>query len=92
LALGANQFNSQSDPPLRVDYWDTEGGNIQVGVYNVADVKIRTLANTSLPMGAYSLNWDGRDDRGEMVASGLYLVVVIEPKRIEIKKVLVVKQ
>jgi flagellar hook assembly protein FlgD len=92
LALGVNKFNDLSDPPLRVDYWILNGGNIKVSVYNVADVKIRSLVSISQPVGAYTVYWDGLDDRGESVASGLYLVAVIEPKRVEIKKVLVLKQ
>jgi hypothetical protein len=90
--LGANRFNNQTDPPLRVDYWVINGGDVKVCVYSVADYKIRTIVSTNLPVGAYTTYWDGRDDRGESVASGLYLVAIIEPRRVEIKKVVVLKQ
>ncbi len=63
-----------------------------MAVYNVADARIKTLVHASLPAGAYTAYWDGRDDRGEIAASGLYLVAVLEPRRMEIKKVLVLKQ
>jgi hypothetical protein len=46
-----------------------------------------------MPQGTtYTAFWDGRDDNGSPVYSGLYLVVITEPKRVEIKKVLAVNQ
>lgn len=61
-------------------------------VYNVANLCVRHLASASMPIGAYTLFWDGKDDTGAPLASGLYLVAVTEPGRVDIKKVLVLKQ
>jgi len=92
LALGANRFNDLSDPPLRVDYWVLNGGTVEVRVYNVADVAVRHLSSATMAPGAYTLYWDGKDDTGAPMASGLYLIAVTEPGRVDIKKVLVLKQ
>jgi len=37
---------------------------------------VRTLANGALPAGLHARRWDGRDDRGKAVASGVYYVSV----------------
>lgn len=89
MCLGANKFNDLSDPPLRVDYWVEDGGDTQVGVYNVAGQLIRSLVSASLQVGAYTTYWDGKDDTGSAAYSGLYIVAVKESKRWEVKKVLV---
>ncbi len=89
MALGSNKFNCLTDPPLRVDYWVVDGGDTKVGVYNVAGQVIRGLVSANLQVGAYTTYWDGKDDTGSSAYSGLYLVAVKEPKRLEIKKVLV---
>jgi hypothetical protein len=92
LALGANRYNNLSDPPLAVDYWVLNGGTVQVRVYNVAGVAIRHLVNASMGVGAYATAWDGKDDTGAPVYSGLYIVAITEPNRVEVKKVLVLRQ
>ena len=90
--MGSNQFNDLSDPPLRVDYWAVKGGPLHIDIYNVAGLEMRHLIDQNLPVGSYSAAWDGKDDTGAPLASGLYLVVLTESGRLDIKKVVVLKQ
>jgi len=41
-------------------------------VYNVAGRHVRTLVNGEVDAGYHSAMWDGRDDRGVEVGSGVY--------------------
>jgi len=41
-------------------------------VYNVAGQLIRTLVNGEKDANTYSVTWDGTNDRGGAVASGIY--------------------
>ena len=43
-------------------------------VYDVTGRLVRVLADQSFPAGEVSLTWDGRDERGSSVASGVYFV------------------
>jgi len=43
-------------------------------VYDVRGALIRTLADKRLGAGIHRLEWDGRDDNGQEVASGVYFV------------------
>lgn len=45
---------------------------VQVALYDVAGRKIRTLLHGHLPAGRTKTRWDGRDDTGAMVGSGVY--------------------
>jgi hypothetical protein len=92
LALGANTFNSVTGPPLLVLYQCLGGGKLDLKVYNVANACVRHMVSAALPVGSYTAQWDGKDDNGEPVYSGLYLVTVIESGRLEIKKVVAVHQ
>jgi hypothetical protein len=67
---------------------------VEVRVYTVAGRTIKRLVNQVYPSGftSDSTSWNGRDENGDPVSTGLYLIAVIEPKRVEIKKVLAVKQ
>jgi poly(3-hydroxybutyrate) depolymerase len=46
---------------------------VDLEVYNLVGQKVATLVDGYREAGAYSLTWDGRDDRGMMLASGTYL-------------------
>jgi len=39
----------------------------------MAGQKVRTLVNTTQNAGFYKIVWDGRNDLGESVASGIYV-------------------
>jgi len=41
-------------------------------VYNMLGQKVRTLVNEHRPAGYYSVQWDGRDDFGKSLGSGIY--------------------
>ncbi|MCB9462790.1 MAG: DUF642 domain-containing protein [Candidatus Eisenbacteria bacterium] len=47
---------------------------VQIDVYAVDGRHIRTLVDDTQAAGARSVDWDGRDDRGDVVASGAYLL------------------
>ncbi len=42
-------------------------------MYNLAGQKVATLALGLREAGTYALRWDGRDDDGRELASGVYL-------------------
>jgi hypothetical protein len=46
---------------------------VRLVIYDAAGRKVRTLANAHYGTGYHSRYWDGRDDAGQLVASGIYL-------------------
>jgi flagellar hook assembly protein FlgD len=67
-------------------------GPVEIRIYNVTGQTVRRLIQTVPGTGRYTADWDGKDDRGEAAASGLYLVAVLKNNKAEIKKVLVLKK
>ncbi len=49
-------------------------GRTQIGIYDVAGRKLRTLADRIFPAGEHTLTWDGTDDAGRAVPRGVYFV------------------
>lgn len=43
-------------------------------VYNVRGQRIRRLVSADLSPGSHTLAWDGRNDRGQLVGAGLYVL------------------
>ncbi len=44
-----------------------------LAIYDLSGKKIRTLVNEKQASGSYQILWDGRNDAGQLVASGLYV-------------------
>ena len=49
---------------------------MQVAVYDVLGREVARLVNGSLDAGWHEVQWDGRNDRGATVSSGVYLLRV----------------
>ncbi len=66
---GPYPFNPQTAFPYRV----SANGFVELTVYDLAGQKIRTLLSGQQAAGAYTARWDGRNQSGSIVASGVYL-------------------
>ena len=64
-----NPFNSHT----RIAYTLATPGLVSLTIYNCLGQPVRTLAREVQSIGRYQIPWDGRDDLGRLVASGVYL-------------------
>ncbi|MFH1278033.1 MAG: right-handed parallel beta-helix repeat-containing protein [Candidatus Eisenbacteria bacterium] len=64
---------------------------VALRVYDVAGRLVRTLLDGEAGPGVTRLLWDGRDDRGSSVGSGVYLVRLATPDGAVTKRVVVVR-
>lgn len=60
----------------RIYFWLPESAPITVRVFGASGRAIRTLHDGPHAAGAVVLPWDGRDDAGREVPSGIYLTRV----------------
>lgn len=65
-----NPFN----PTTTLWYEMPERGEVWIDIYNVLGNKVRTFVNGQLAAGQHTLVWDAKDDSGNQVSSGIYLV------------------
>ncbi len=56
---------------------DLGATSVGVAVYDVAGRRVRILQPPRLREGPFRLQWDGRDDRGDRVAGGIYFLRVL---------------
>jgi flagellar hook assembly protein FlgD len=66
-------------------------GRVVVSVYTAAGARVATLVDTHRDAGSYSVPWEGRDDRGAPVSTGIYFVKVTFGNDIKTRKVALVK-
>ncbi len=65
-----NPFN----PSTTIAYSVKEPGAVWIGIYNVKGQLIRTLVNDTRATGHYTMDFDGRDDNGRSISSGIYFL------------------
>jgi hypothetical protein len=63
-----NPFN----PSTRLDFELPAAGPVRLAVYDLRGALVRVLEDGALPAGRYSRRWDGRNEAGNAVASGVY--------------------
>ncbi len=64
---------------------------IRAEVFDVRGEHVRTLVDGLRPVGKYRATWDGTDERGDRVASGMYLVRFTLGREEKVQKLVVVR-
>ena len=63
-----NPFN----PVTTINYWLSKRSHVELVIYNLLGKQVRTLLNQQQMSGKYQVKWDGRDDQGNDLSSGMY--------------------
>jgi len=82
-----NPFN----PETRITYDVGKPAFVTVEVADLLGRRIRTLVSTEHARGRYTLIWDGRDDGGDPIATGVYFYRLQAPGFLITRKMLYVK-
>ena len=65
---------------------------VELSIYNLAGQQVATLAQGSREAGTYALHWDGRDESGMELASGVYLYrLQVGGGQVEMRKLVLVR-
>jgi hypothetical protein len=82
-----NPFN----PATRIDFSVSEPSTVTLTIYDVAGRIVTELMNETVNAGVHSKEWDGRDSRGEHVASGIYFYRLTAGNRTLMRKAVLLK-
>lgn len=82
-----NPFN----PSTNIVYELPVGARVKLEIYNILGQKIKTLVDRDMPLGVHQIAWDGTDDHGRRVSSGIYVYVLKAGTFKESKRMLLLK-
>ena len=82
-----NPFN----PATRIHYQLPEATFVELVIFNTLGQKIRTLVSSQQTAGFHQIEWDGRNEAGLAVPSGLYFYRFQTDKFLEMKKMLLMR-
>ncbi|NIR48339.1 T9SS type A sorting domain-containing protein [candidate division KSB1 bacterium] len=80
FALHQN-FPNPFNPQTEIRFELPAANHVTLEIYNVLGEKIRTLTERNLTAGFHAASWDGKDDRGQNVPSGLYIYRMVVTSR-----------
>jgi hypothetical protein len=82
-----NPFN----PSTAIRFHLSERADVALEVFDVSGARIAVVAEGSYPAGSHEHVWDGRDSRGNRVGSGVYVYRLIAGKRVQSRKMILLK-
>jgi flagellar hook assembly protein FlgD len=83
-----NPFN----PRTTVSYTVPARGKVTVSIHDARGARIATLVSgVERDAGAYTADWNGRTDRGSVVASGVYFARIEHNGAMRAKKMVLLK-
>jgi hypothetical protein len=68
----AQNYPNPFNPTTRIQYSVRENARVSLRVYNVAGQLVRTLVNDVKTPGPHTVTWEGTNNTGSPVASGVY--------------------
>ena len=75
-----NPFNPSTTIEYDVGFLDGLHQNIEFSVYNIIGQSVRTLVDKQVSPGHYSVVWNGLNDEGNQVSSGIYFARLMTDK------------
>jgi len=87
FAVSPNPMNNQA----LIEYSLTSPGKVDLSVYDVAGRLVRRVVDAAQPAGAHKVTWDGCDQAGRRVSSGIYFVRLTSPAKVKTARLVVVR-
>jgi hypothetical protein len=70
-------FPNPFNPTTEIQFGVPRDSKVQILIYDILGRKVKRLVDNSVAPGTYKATWDGRDDNGLGVASGVYLYRIV---------------
>ena len=67
-----SNFPNPFNPTTTISFSLKETGNVKIEIFNIRGQKVKTLINGLLPAKNHQIVWNGKDDKGKSVSSGIY--------------------
>ena len=82
-----NPFN----PETTISFSIPKDSKVELSIYNIKGQKVKTLAKSDFEKGIHQVIWDGKDNTGKSVSSGIYFYKMETDNYSEMKKAILLK-
>ena len=88
--LGSN-YPNPFNPATTISYYLKNNSFTTLEIYNMLGQKVKTLVNKAVEAGDHYVVWNGLDETGKTVSSGIYFYQLKADKKTEIKKMILLR-
>ena len=82
-----NPFN----PRTTIEFALNTEGFVKLKIFNITGQKVRTLASEPITAGNHTIRWDGKNNFGQAVSSGVYIARISMGGHVAAKSMLLMK-
>jgi hypothetical protein len=82
-----NPFN----PVTRINYSLARKGDVSIAVYNILGQQVKMLVDGEVEAGPNFVEWQGDDESGSTVASGIYFYKMVTDEYVETRKMVLMR-
>lgn len=82
-----NPFN----PQTYIEFGLSKAAHVKIDIFNIVGQRVRTLVDEEMESGNYVADWDGKDEQGNSVSSGIYFYRMKADDFSDMRKMLLVK-
>lgn len=71
-AIRISNYPNPFNPNTTIDFYLPEPGDVTLEVFNIKGQRVKTLINEHKETGSHNIVWNGTDQNGRFVSSGVY--------------------
>jgi hypothetical protein len=86
-----NNYPNPFNPETIIEYKVPKTGQVKLAIFNVLGQKVKTLVDAHQLAGIYNVMWDGKDESGNKLATGVYFYQLIGENALITKKMTLLK-
>lgn len=79
------------NPATTIKYQLPKSTEVSLQIYNLLGQLVRTLVDEKQMAGNYAVIWDGKEENGQLVASGIYVYKIHTKAFVKTKKMVLIR-
>ncbi len=87
----SQNFPNPFNPSTTISFGVQQKSNVRLEVFNTLGQLVRTVTNKYYSSGQYTITWDGKDNFGKKVNSGIYIYRIYTNNFIDSKRMILLK-
>lgn len=87
----AQNYPNPFNPETKIRYSLEKASKVSLVIYNALGQEVRTLVNERQGEGVYLYTWDGRNNAGVVMPSGIYFTKLVSDERVKVRKMILLR-
>jgi hypothetical protein len=86
-----NNYPNPFNPTTEIEYGIPVSNHVSIEIFNELGQKVKTLVDRYMTQGKYHATWDGTNDTGSLMPSGMYFYKMTSSHFTSVKKMMLLK-